>query len=65
MYEIYTAWGESQVANIAQGKAECYICYEILTKSCILSQKWSGSALSVVLYFTLKGVLTEDIPFEL
>ena len=43
----YTAWGESQVANIAQGKAECYICHiaqckaecyichETLTKSCI------------------------------
>ena len=31
----YTAGGESQVANIARGEAECYICHEILTKSCI------------------------------
>ena len=43
----YTAEGESQVANIAQGKAECYICHEILTKSCILSYKQSGSAFIV------------------
>ena len=28
---VYTARGESQVANIA----ECYICHETLTKSCI------------------------------
>ena len=27
--------GESQVANIARGEAECYICHETLTKSCI------------------------------
>ena len=32
---VYTARGESQVANIARGKAECYICHETLTKSCI------------------------------
>ena len=31
----YTAQGESRVANIAQGEAECYICYETLTKCCI------------------------------
>ena len=33
----YIAQGESRVANadIVQGKAECYICHEILTKSCI------------------------------
>ena len=31
----YTARGESRVANIAQGKAECYTCHETLTKSCI------------------------------
>ena len=58
----YTARGESRVANIAQG--ECYICHEILTKSCILSYKRSGSALSVLLYFTLKDVLTEDTPLK-
>ena len=33
----YTARGESRVANIVQvqGEAECYICHETLTKSCI------------------------------
>ena len=56
----YTAQGESRVANITGGEAECYICHETLTKSCILSHKWSGSALSVLLYFTLKDVLKED-----
>ena len=56
----YTAQGESGVANIAEGEAECYICHEILTKSCILSYKQSGSTLSVLLYFTLENVLTED-----
>ena len=58
----YTAWGESQVANIAQ--TECYICHETLTKSCIISYKQSGSALSVLLYFKLKDVLAEDIPLK-
>ena len=31
----YTAQGESRVANIARGEAECYICHETLTKCCI------------------------------
>ena len=54
------------MANIAQdrGKVECYICHETLTNSCILSYKQSGSALSVLLYVTLKGVLTEDTPLK-
>ena len=56
----YTARGESRVANIARG----YICQETLIKSCILSYKQSGSALSVLLYFTLKDVLTEDTPLK-
>ena len=60
----YTAQDESQVANIARGEAKCYICHETLIKSCILSYKQSGSALSVLLYFTLKDVLTEDIPLK-
>ena len=50
--------------NIARGEAECYICHETLTKSCILSYKQSGSVLSVLLYFTLKDVLTEDTPLK-
>ena len=54
----YTAQGESRVAIIARGEAECYICHETLTKSSILSYKRSGSALSVLLYFKLKDVLT-------
>ena len=60
----YTARGENQVANIARGEAECYICHETLTKSCTLSYKRNGSALSVLLYFTLKDVLTEDTPLK-
>ena len=60
----YTARCESRVANIAQDEAQCYICHETLTKSCILSYKRSGSALSVLLYFTLKDVLTEDTPLK-
>ena len=52
----YTAQGES--------RAKCYICHETLTKSCILSYKRSGSTLSVLLYFKLKDVLTEDIPLK-
>ena len=60
----YTARGESWVANIAWGEAVLYFCHETLTKSCILSYKWSGSALSVLLYFTLKDVLTEDTPLK-
>ena len=55
----YTARDESQVANIAQGKAKYYICHETLTKSCIPSYKRSGSASSVLLYFTLKELLTK------
>ena len=60
----YTVQGESRVANIAQGEAWCYICHETLIKSCILSYKRSGGALSVLLYFILKDVLTEDIPLK-
>ena len=60
----YTARGESQLANIAQGQAKCYICHKTLTKSCILSYKQSDSVLSVLLYFKLKDVLTEDTPLK-
>ena len=58
----YIAGGENWVANIAGD--ECYICHQTHTKSYILSYKWSGSALSVLLYFTLKDVLTEDTPLK-
>ena len=49
----YTARDESRVANIARGKAECYISHKTLIKSYILSYKQSGSVLSVLLYFKL------------
>ena len=61
----YTARGESRVANVAQGEAECYNCHDTLTKSCILSYKQSGSTLSVLLYFKLKDVSTEAISLKL
>ena len=60
----YTAQGESQMTNIVRGEAECYIYHEIFTKNCTLSYKRSGSALSVLLYFILKDVLTEDTPLK-
>ena len=43
------------MANIARGKAKCYICHKTLIKSCMLSYKQSGSV-SVLLYFTLTKV---------
>ena len=49
----YTARDESRVANIARGKAKCYIFHKTLIKSCILSYKRSSS---VLLYFTLTKV---------
>ena len=58
--------GRERVANIARGEAEYTIFVTRLSsiKSCILSYKRSGSALSVLLYFTLKDVLTENIPLK-
>ena len=55
----YTAQDKSRVANIARGKAECYICHKTLIKSHILLYKRSGSVLSVLLYFTLTKVSTK------
>ena len=52
------------MVNIARSEAECYMCHETLIKSCTFSYKQSGSALSVLLYFTLKDVLTEYIPLN-
>ena len=48
------------MAKIAEAKPECHICHETLTKSYMLSYKQICSALSVLLYFKLKDVLTED-----
>ena len=53
----YTARGENQVASIAPGEAECYVCHKTLTKSRMLSYKQSGSALSgFIVFYTLKCV---------
>ena len=41
---IHATRDEIRVVNIASGKAECYICHETLTKSCMLSYKRSGTA---------------------
>ena len=49
----HIAQGESQVVNIAW---ECYTSYNICTKNYKLSYKGSGSAVSVLMYFTLKDV---------
>ena len=51
-----TAQGESWVVNKA-GVTR-------LTKSYILSYKQSSSALSILLYYALKDLLTEDTPFK-
>ena len=57
----YTARDESRVANIARGEVECYICHKTLIKSCIFYTN-EGSALSVLLYFTLTKVSTKPDP---
>ena len=65
VYMKYTARDENRVANIAQGEAECYICHKTLIMQELYTftqTKWH--ALSVLLYFTLKDVLTEDIPLN-
>ena len=49
----YTARGENRVANIAQGEAECYICHETLTKSCIFHTKEAA----VLLFYNYSIVL--------
>ena len=52
----YTAQGE------LSGK---YICHKSLTKSCLYTFiQTSGSVLSVLLYFTLKDVVTEGTPLK-
>ena len=48
---MYTAWGESQGANIAQGRV-LYLSQDS-HQELYISYKQSGSALSVLLYFTL------------
>ena len=61
----YTAGGESRVANIAGGEARVlYLSRDSHQELHILSYKRSGSALSVLLYFILKDVLTEDTPLK-
>ena len=56
------------MANIEQGKAKCYIWHKT-HQELYISCKGSSSALSILLYFTLKEVLTKytslkfNIPF--
>ena len=57
----YTAQGESRVANIAQVKLSA-IFVTRLSPRVVYFQ--IGSALSVLLFFTLKDVLTEDTPLK-
>ena len=53
------------MGNIAEAKLSAiFVTIKTLTKSYILSYKQSGSVLSVLLYFTLKDVLTEDTPLK-
>ena len=50
LYEIYSG-DESQVANIARGKAECYIFHKTFTKSCILLYKRSSNVFKCFIAF--------------
>ena len=53
-------------SNIAQGKAEHYICHKTLIKSCIFSYKQSGSVLSVnpiVFHTNLTHLLNKQTGF--
>ena len=63
-YVLLNVHDKNPLYGIARGEAECYICHKTITKSCILSYKQSGSALSVLLYFKIKDVLSEDIPLK-
>ena len=47
---VYTVQGEKQVANIAQGKGECYFCQGTPNKCCY---KQSSSVLSVLLHLVV------------
>ena len=49
---VYTVQGESQMANIAQGKAECYICHETLIKSCIYHTNWWQCFKCFIVFYT-------------
>ena len=60
----YTAQGESQVANIVQGEAEWYIFVTRLSPSAVYYYTNKVSVLSILLYFTLKYVLTKDLPLK-
>ena len=53
----YASQDESPMANIERENAECYICHKTLPRAVYCKQ--SGSALSVLLYFTLKELLTK------
>ena len=55
----YTAPAESRVVNIARGKARVLYLSQDPHLKLYISSKGSGSALSVLLHFTLKDVFYE------
>ena len=58
----YTAQDESRVANIAQGKAECYVYLsQDSHQELYILYKQSSSILSVLLYFTLTKVSANTV----
>ena len=59
----YTAQGESQVANVAQARV-LYLSQDSHQELYMCTFIKSGSALSVLLYFTLKDLLTENTPLK-
>jgi len=56
----YTALGDSRVANIAQNKAECYICHEALTKCC---RDTNETTMFYVVYFIFHLLTLNKIQF--
>ena len=59
---VENCWKEINTRAVIQDNVvyKYYICHKTLIKNCILSFTWSSSALSVLLYFILKDMLTED-----
>jgi len=49
----YTTRGESQVENIVQGKAECCVCHETLTKCYIFDTNEAAVLYAVYCIFHL------------
>ena len=64
---VYTARGESQVANIVRGEAECHTRHETPTKSCIYHTNEAAVFYCILhllsVSFSNKGILS-TISFE-